>query len=514
MACAGGLVGQHLRGLMTNSSADVKIDVLSGKNWVYGGGLIAMTNRATVMNCYATGDVTGTAGATNKSDIGGLLGMNGGVTVNCFATGDAVSTTATGDVGGICGRLTGIAVLYNSYYNAESLQKNGNTENQVNVSCGTKVAGSKEETVEGKTLAEINSAGFADQLNQNIVKMSDTIKSVEQHLEGLDLVHQHCYDGSALNGWELKDGCITLMADALQNDEQPKDDTSDEQPKDDTSDGQPKDDTSDGQPKDSTDDTSKDDAEGKQDLKNATVSGIVKKYYTGKALKQSGAAVTVGDLVLQEGTDYTVSYKNNKNIGTATIIFTGKGNYTGEIRKTFKITVKKGTTYTVNNMKYKITDSATNGKGTVSLCGTTKKKSDKKMDSIKVASTVKIGGKSFKITAIEKRAFKGYQYIKKVTIADNVSVIEKEAFSGCVGLKTVTLGKGITKIKEKAFYNCKKLGSITIKSSKLSSVGKNAIGNIRKNATIKVPSSKYKTYKKYFNSKSGYKKTMKLAKQK
>lgn len=220
------------------------------------------------------------------------------------------------------------------------------------------------------------------------------------------------------------------------------------------------------------------------------------------------------DTVLKKGTDYTVSYKNNKNIGTATVTFTGKGKYTGEIQKTFKITVKKGTTYTVDNMEYKITNAATNGKGTVSLCGTTKRKADKKMNALTVASTVKIGGKNFKITAINKQAFKGYKYIKRVTVGDNVSVIEKEAFSGCAGLKTVTLGKGITKIKEKAFYNCKNLKSITIKSSKLTSVGKNAIGNIHSKATIKVPSKKLKTYKKYFNSKAGYKKTMMLTKQK
>ena len=508
MACAGGLVGQHLRGLMTNSSANVKVEVVSGKNWVYGGGLLAMTNRATIINCYSIGNVTGTAGAANKSDIGGLIGMSGGVTVNCFATGDAVSMTPTGDVGGLCGRLTGIAVLYNSYYSTDSLQKNGNTTNQINVSCGTNVAGSKEEAVEGKQLTVINSTDFVKQLNQNVVNVGNIMQSVDQHLQGLDLEHKSYYDGSALNNWGLKDGRIVLGADVpkdnMSGDEQPKDnEPSDEQPKDnEPSDEQPK------------DDISQDDAVGKIDLNDARVSGIVKKYYTGKALKQSDAIVAVKDTVLKKGTDYTVSYKNNKNIGTATVTFTGKGKYTGEIQKTFKITVKKGTTYTVDNMEYKITNAATNGKGTVSLCGTTKRKADKKMNALTVASTVKIGGKNFKITAINKQAFKGYKYIKRVTVGDNVSVIEKEAFSGCAGLKTITLGKGITKIKEKAFYNCKNLKSITIKSSKLTSVGKNAIGNIHSKATIKVPSKKLKTYKKYFNSKAGYKKTMMLTKQK
>lgn len=40
---------------------------------------------------------------------------------------------------------------------------------------------------------------------------------------------------------------------------------------------------------------------------------------------------------LAEGTDYTVEYADNEQIGTAVITFTGKGNYTGTLEKTFKI---------------------------------------------------------------------------------------------------------------------------------------------------------------------------------
>ena len=39
-----------------------------------------------------------------------------------------------------------------------------------------------------------------------------------------------------------------------------------------------------------------------------------------------------------KGTDYTVSFKNNVNIGTATVIITGKGNFEGNKEITFKIT--------------------------------------------------------------------------------------------------------------------------------------------------------------------------------
>ena len=36
--------------------------------------------------------------------------------------------------------------------------------------------------------------------------------------------------------------------------------------------------------------------------------------------------------------DFNVSYKNNTNIGRATLTIKGKGNYTGTITRTFKIT--------------------------------------------------------------------------------------------------------------------------------------------------------------------------------
>ncbi len=50
-------------------------------------------------------------------------------------------------------------------------------------------------------------------------------------------------------------------------------------------------------------------------------------------------AVTVkdGETTLVEKTDYTLTYKNNTNIGTATVTVTGRGNYTGTVDLTFTI---------------------------------------------------------------------------------------------------------------------------------------------------------------------------------
>lgn len=77
-----------------------------------------------------------------------------------------------------------------------------------------------------------------------------------------------------------------------------------------------------------------------KDISKCSLTGIKPKTYIGKAHTQS---ITVKDAskTLKNGTDYTVSYKNNKNAGTATIVITGKGSYEGTITKTFKINKAK-----------------------------------------------------------------------------------------------------------------------------------------------------------------------------
>ena len=48
----------------------------------------------------------------------------------------------------------------------------------------------------------------------------------------------------------------------------------------------------------------------------------------------------IGGTTLKKGTDYTVSYKNNKKVGKATVIIKGKGSCVGTVKKTFKIKKK------------------------------------------------------------------------------------------------------------------------------------------------------------------------------
>ena len=59
--------------------------------------------------------------------------------------------------------------------------------------------------------------------------------------------------------------------------------------------------------------------------------------YTGKAITQK----VVSGIELNK--DYTVKYVNNTRVGTAKLVITGVGNYTGKIEKSFKITKPKNT---------------------------------------------------------------------------------------------------------------------------------------------------------------------------
>ena len=73
-----------------------------------------------------------------------------------------------------------------------------------------------------------------------------------------------------------------------------------------------------------------------QSIKSAKVANIPAKTYTGKAIKPK-PTVKAGGQTLVRGRDYTLSWKNNKAIGTATVVVKGIGAWTGTIKKSFTI---------------------------------------------------------------------------------------------------------------------------------------------------------------------------------
>ena len=122
--------------------------------------------------------------------------------------------------------------------------------------------------------------------------------------------------------------------------------------------------------------------------------------YTGKALRPE-LKVEFDSCTLEEGKDYTVSYSDNVNIGTANVLIEGKGNYTGSISASFSIVAPKySVVVTSDGNGSALTDPVSAKEGT----------------EIKLSATPKDGYK-----------FKEWQVIKGgVTIADNKFKIGSE----------------------------------------------------------------------------------------
>lgn len=84
-------------------------------------------------------------------------------------------------------------------------------------------------------------------------------------------------------------------------------------------------------------------------INNATVNTIANQTYTGSDIKPE-PVVYYNGIKLVKGTDYTVSYSNNKVKGTASLILTGKGNFTGTKTVNFLIVAKE-----INKSDVKVT---------------------------------------------------------------------------------------------------------------------------------------------------------------
>lgn len=213
--------------------------------------------------------------------------------------------------------------------------------------------------------------------------------------------------------------------------------------------------------------------------------------------------------------------KDTETGAQVTVIKPGNKDLDGEVKFTKPASNKETTitvpdTVTINGIKYKVTTIEKNAF-----------KNNKKLKTVKLGKYV---------TTIEENAFYGCKALTKVTLPKSLLKIGKKAFYNCKKLKTVsisssakltevgesafqncvrltkiTLPKKVTVIGTKAFYKCKKLKTITIKSSSLTTVGSNAFKGIYKKATIKVPKKKLAAYKILLKGK-GQKSTVKIKK--
>ncbi len=126
----------------------------------------------------------------------------------------------------------------------------------------------------------------------------------------------------------------------------------------------------------------------KKNISSLKISNLGNYTYTGNSRKP---AVTVkdGTKTLKNGTDYTLTYKNNKNIGTASVTIKGKGNYTGSKTIEFKIVPKKTTLKVTkkSDTKAKFSWTAVNGAEKYQIYYSTDGKKYKKLATVSGSKT-------------------------------------------------------------------------------------------------------------------------------
>ena len=187
------------------------------------------------------------------------------------------------------------------------------------------------------------------------------------------------------------------------------------------------------------------------------ISAIPPQNFTGAAITPPVTAAWNGT-AMKEGTDFTVTYKNNTNAGTATATVTGKGNYTGTKDITFTITdsMPAGTKVKAGGQEYKVINATT--------VAFTKAKNKK---SVTVPATIKVNGRTFAVTQVNAKAFKGKK-IRTVTIGKNVTKIKANAFKGSPATKLILKTKLLKKKTVKNALKGSKIKTAQVKVGKSS----------------------------------------------
>ena len=162
----------------------------------------------------------------------------------------------------------------------------------------------------------------------------------------------------------------------------------------------------------------------------------------------------------------------------------------------------------------------------------------KRTKKVTVPATVKVNKKTYKVTSVKSKAFKGNTKLTTLVVGSNVKTLGSNCCNGCINLKKITVNskkletigagafKGCVKLKVAkfkstklktlntgAFRNCSKLTTVEIKSKKLVKIGTYAFDGCGKLKNITIKSSKVKFYKGCFR-KISKKATFKVPKRK
>ncbi|MBR1752422.1 MAG: hypothetical protein IJ740_16395 [Ruminococcus sp.] len=152
--------------------------------------------------------------------------------------------------------------------------------------------------------------------------------------------------------------------------------------------------------------------------------------YSGKE-KKPAVTVKLGSKALKKGTDYVVTYKNNKKVGKATVTVSGAGVYSGNVSKTFKIIPKKSSIKTLTSPKrgqLKVTCKKVSGVTGYQITYSTSKKFTKPTTgTVTVKTTGKTikkldGGRTYYIKVRTYKTVDGVKYLSGYSKAEKIQI--------------------------------------------------------------------------------------------
>ena len=218
-----------------------------------------------------------------------------------------------------------------------------------------------------------------------------------------------------------------------------------------------------------------------RDFKNTTdnavvISNIADQTYTGSLIAPN-ITVSCNDVELVKNTDYTVSYSNNKNVGTATISITGIGDYTGTITKNFNIVARDISDTTIGSIPNQTyTGNSISALPVITYNGATLTKGTDY--TLTYSNNVNVGTGTVTITG--KGNFKGttsktFSIVSKDISQVSFGTIANQSYTGSelTPLPTITYnGKSLTKdVDFKATYsNNVNKGTATVKVAGIGNV--------------------------------------------
>lgn len=216
----------------------------------------------------------------------------------------------------------------------------------------------------------------------------------------------------------------------------------------------------------------------------SAVSGTGNKVYTGSAIKPV-PAVKVGGRTLKNGTDFTVSYKNNTEPGTATLKVTGKGNYSGSVSKTFKITARA-----INDVEVTVPDTVFTGeqvKPDVVVSYGSYQFINNSDYTLSFKDNVNIGTASVVVTG--KNHLSGSRTvtfpIEKADISSTEIAVKNATFTGSAIKSGVDVKLGNVTLKEGTHYTLSYKNNVNAGTAQVTISGKGSLeGAVTKSFTI------------------------------